>query len=252
MRMSFIYNRIVAIIPARFESSRFPGKPLAIILDKPMIQWVYERVSEVGEISDVFVATDDKRIFDAVVGFGGKAVMTGECACGTDRVYEASRDIDCDIILNIQGDEPAIKKEMIRDLISIFEDDSVDMGTLKKRMQADEDPDNPNIVKVITDKNGDAIYFSRYPIPYIRETLDKTNGIDHYKHIGVYGYKKSFLEKFVSLPQGELECLEKLEQLRTLENGYKIRVKETHYQSIGVDLPEHIKLVEDEIIKEMA
>lgn len=240
--------KIVGIIPARYQSSRFPGKPLAMILEKPMIQWVYERVKSVEEISDVYVATDDQRIFDAVASFGGKAVMTGQCACGTDRVYQACKDIDCDVVLNIQGDEPMIKTEMIRDLISAFNDPSVYMATLKKEITEQKDIDNPNIAKLITDTNNNAIYFSRSTIPYNRDNI---KDVKYYKHIGVYGYTKTFLEKFVSLPQSSFEKAEQLEQLRAIENGYSIRVIETQHQSIGVDLPEHIGVIEEELQKEL-
>ena len=236
---------ILAVIPSRYGSSRFPGKPLARICGKPMIQWVYERVKGVNEIEEVFVATDDERILKVVDTFGGKAVMTGECACGTDRVYEASKDLDANIVLNIQGDEPLIKPEMIRDLIHAFDDPSVMMATLKKEMIS-EDVNDPNIVKVITDNNGDAVYFSRSIIPYNR---DERKTVRYYKHIGIYGYTKEYLSKFVTLPQSELETTEKLEQLRSLEHGFKIRVVETKYQSIAVDLPEHISLIENEITK---
>lgn len=239
-------KKIIAVIPSRYESSRFPGKPLAVICDKPMIQHVYERVSAVEQICDVYVATDDERIFDCVESFGGNAIMTEQCNCGTDRVYQASKDIDCDIVLNIQGDEPAIKTEMIEDLISAFCDDSVQFATLKKKCENSGDCFATNIVKVITDINGDAIYFSRYDIPFNRDN----RAIDYYKHIGAYGYTKEFLEKYVSLPQSSLELAESLEQLRAIENGYKIRVIETKFNSIGVDLPEHIKMVEAELKKE--
>lgn len=238
---------VVAVIPSRYASSRFPGKPLVTILDKPMIQWVYEKVSSVPEISDVYVATDDERIFNTVTEFGGKAIMTGECVCGSDRVYQACKEIDAKVILNIQGDEPSIKKEMIQDLISAFDDSEVQMATLKKEIINEEDINNPNIVKVITDCNNDAIYFSRSVVPYNR---DNVKSVKHYKHIGVYGYKKDFLEKFVNMPQSSLEKTESLEQLRIIENGYKIRVFETKHQSIGVDLPEHIALVEQELKNE--
>lgn len=237
-------KKIIALIPARYQSSRFPGKPLAAICGKPMIQWVYESVSRVEEIEQVYVATDDARIYDAVLSFGGKAIMTGDCSCGTDRVYQASKDIDCDVILNIQGDEPLIKGEMIKDLISAFADEAVVMATLKKKIERPADVEDPNVVKVITDCNGDAIYFSRYGIPYNRDGKDE---VTYYRHIGAYGYTKEFLEKYVALPASALENTEKLEQLRVLENGYRIRVKETVYQSIGVDMPEHIALVEEEI-----
>ena len=175
--------KIIAIIPSRYSSSRFPGKPLAKICGKPMVQWVYERVASVKEIESVYVATDDMRIYNAVKGFGGKAIMTGECSCGTDRVYQACKDMEGDIILNVQGDEPLIKPEMIRDLIAAFQDPEVQMATLKKKIANIEELENPNVVKVITDQFGDALYFSRFAIPYDRE--NKTP-IDRYKHIGIY------------------------------------------------------------------
>ncbi len=239
--------KIIAIIPARYSSSRFPGKPLADICGKPMIQWVYERVSSVNEIAAVYVATDDIRIFESVEGFGGNAIITGECSCGTDRVYQASKDIEADIILNVQGDEPLIKPEMIRTLIETFNDSDVQMATLKKKIIDREELDNPNVVKVITDRFGDAIYFSRFAIPYDRE---RKSEIDRYKHIGIYGYKKSFLKKYVALPQTNLEKTECLEQLRAIENGYKIRVSETTYQSVGVDEPSDIFRVKEQMKRE--
>ena len=237
---------IVAIIPSRYNSSRFPGKPLADICGKPMIQWVYERLMSVEEIKSVYVATDDMRIFETVEGFGGNVVMTGECICGTDRVYQACKNIDTDIVLNVQGDEPLIKPEMINDLIGAFNDPDVQMATLKKKIMNNDESDNPNVVKVITDQYDDAIYFSRFAIPYDREK----KGADKYKHIGIYGYKKSFLEKFIALPQSTLEKTECLEQLRAIENGYKIRVKETIYQSIGVDQPSDVAKVEEQMKRE--
>ena len=236
--------KIISIIPARYNSSRFPGKPLAAICGRPMIQYVYETVSGMSAISDVYVATDDERIYSVVLSFGGKAIMTGKCACGSERVAQACKDIDCDIVLNIQGDEPMIRPEMIGDLISAFNDPIVIMATLKKLITSQEDINNPNIAKLITDVNNNAIYFSRSSIPYNRDGLDD---VRFYKHIGVYGYKKDFLMKFVQLPRSPLECAEELEQLRVLENGYSIRVVETQYQSIGVDVPDHIALVEREM-----
>lgn len=237
-------KKVVAVIPARYASSRFPGKPLAKIHGKPMIQWVYERVKGVEDINDVYVATDDEIIFNTVKSFGGKIIMTSkEHKSGTDRISEAVHKIadDIDIVLNIQGDEPMIKKEMIKELIGAFEDNSVNMATLKKRIYEKEDIDNPNIAKVITDENNDAIYFSRSTIPYNRDGVEN---IKYFKHIGVYGYKKEFLMEFSNLKESKLEQLEQLEQLRVIENGYKIRVIETQNESIGVDLPEHIKKVE--------
>lgn len=239
--------KIIAVIPARYQSSRFPGKPLASICNKPMIQWVYEKVISINEIAEVYVATDDQRIYDTVVGFGGEAIMTGEYSCGSERVYAACQDIDCDIILNIQGDEPLIRTEMIRDLIRAFNDSTVYMATLKKEITSENDINNPNIAKLITDINNDALYFSRSTIPFNRDHIP---GVKYYKHIGVYGYTKNFLKKFVELPHGAFEDAENLEQLRVIENGYKIRVIETMYDSIGVDLPEHIVQVEAEMKKE--
>ena len=236
--------RTVAIIPARWASSRFPGKPLALIGGKPMVRHVYERVMSV--IPEVYVATDDERIYDAVKGFGGRALMTSEKhCCGTDRLAECALmpDLgleDGDLILNIQGDEPLIRPEMVRDLVGCFEDPQVVMGTLKKEITRPEDLNNPNVVKVATDLNGDALYFSRFCIPFERgEAAAK-----HYKHIGVYGYKKDFLLKFSRMQRSSLEISESLEQLRVLENGYRIRVRETIYDTVGVDTPQQLKEVE--------
>lgn len=237
-------KNIVAIIPARYASSRFPGKPLAMIHNKPMIQWVYERVNGIDFINSVYVATDDKRIFNKVEEFGGRAIMTSnEHKSGTDRIAEAIEKIEdnVDIVINIQGDEPMIKPAMIEQLVSAFEDENVNMATLKKQLHNDSDINNPNIAKVITDKNNDAIYFSRSLIPFDR---DKINNIKYFKHIGVYAYTKDFLMKFSQLDKSNLEQLEQLEQLRVIENGYKIRVIETEYESIGVDMKEHIAKVE--------
>ena len=233
--------KIICIIPARYQSSRFPGKPLAHILNKPMIYWVYNAIVKIHEISNIYVATDDKRIFEAVKDFGGQPIITGDCSCGTERVYEACKHLDFDIVLNIQGDEPMIKREIILDLIGAFQDKTVQVATLKKRITSEKELYDPNIAKVVTNKQNDAIYFSRSLIPFNR---DKRDDITFYKHIGVYGYTKSFIEKYVSLPQTILEKAEELEQLRVIEHGYKIRVIETLHQSIGVDLPEHIAIVE--------
>ncbi len=238
-----------AIIPSRYGSSRFPGKPLATIGGKPMIQWVYENVMRVSCLKDVYVATDDQRIFDVVIGFGGKVLMTStDHTCGTDRLAECADILNLDsddIVLNIQGDEPLIRPEMVQDLISTFEDDSVYMGTLKKKIEEESEITNPNVVKVISDINGDAIYFSRYTIPYERDGKHHI----HFKHVGTYGYKVWFLKKYSKMPKTELELAESLEQLRVIENGLKIRVKETNWQTIGVDTPEQIALVEKLLFK---
>lgn len=238
--------KTIVIIPARFGSTRFPGKPLAIIKGKPMIRWVYENALKCEKVDDVYVATDDSRIFECVESFNGKALMTSDKhTCGTDRLAECAEILkldDEDIILNIQGDEPTFRKEMIEDLVSIFDDESVYFGTLKVEIDKNEELDNPNVVKVIDDVNKDAIYFSRFTIPYERDTNNKSK---HYKHIGAYGYKKWFLMKYSSMEKSALEISESLEQLRAIENGYKIRVKETKYHTVGVDTPEQVKEVEE-------
>lgn len=237
-------KNIVAVIPARYQSSRFLGKPLVMIAGKLMIQRVYEQVKKSERISRVIVATDDKRIYNAVHQFQGEVVMTGECSCGTERVYEVVRHYLCDIVINIQGDEPLIKPEMIDELVAEFDDDNVLMASLCKEITSDADINNPNIVKVVRNKNEDALYFSRYPIPYNR---DQRNDVKYFKHIGIYGYKKDFLKEYVKMQSTSLETVENLEQLRVLENGYKIRVKETSYDSIGVDIPEDILKIEKEL-----
>lgn len=234
-------KKIVAVIPARYQSSRFPGKPLAMIAGKSMIQRVYEQVKQAVGINEVIVATDDKRIYNTVQRFNGKVVMTGECNCGTERVHEAIKDNICDIVINVQGDEPLISPKMIEELVSVFSDNDVVMATLCKEIVDENEVNNPNIVKVVRDKNDDALYFSRYPIPFNR---DGRSDIKHYKHIGIYGYTKDFLREYVQTEISLLETAECLEQLRVLENGYKIKVKETIYDSIGVDKQEDILKIE--------
>lgn len=241
-------EKIIAMIPARYGSSRFPGKPLASVLGRPMIQWVYERTAEAKNISEVYVATDDIRIYDAVNAFGGLAIMTGECRSGSDRLYQASKKISYDIVINVQGDEPTIRSDEIDELAEAFLDRDVYMATLKKAILEPAEIKDPNIVKVVTDKFDNALLFSRYSIPYNRE---KCKDIKYYKHIGIYGYRRTFLKIFAGLPESTLEKTEKLEQLRVLENGYKIKVLETEYETIGVDLPEHISLVEKNLQKEL-
>lgn len=237
-------KKIVAVIPARYQSSRFPGKPLALINGQPMIQWVYERVGKVRELDAIYVATDDKRIYDCVMNFGGKCLMTSSAhESGTDRLAECVELLeldDTDIVLNIQGDEPLIKEDMILDLISTM-DGNADMGTLKELIVSKDDIENTNIVKVVTDLRDNAMYFSRYPIPYNRGKLDVIN---YYRHVGVYAYRVKFLREFSKLPKSQYERIECLEQLRALENGYKIRVKETSSSSMGVDVPGQIQQVE--------
>ena len=236
---------VFGIIPARYASSRFPGKPLAEINGKPMIQWVYERVQS-SEVHDLAVATDDERIANCVCGFGGKVVMTSpDHASGTDRCGEAAKSMcptDNDVVINIQGDEPLISPKEIHLLASAFEDRNVQIATLVNPFQDRKILANPNVVKVVKAKNGNVLYFSRLPIPYLREnaTLPK----NYYRHIGIYAYRYGVLKKIVQLPTSELENSEKLEQLRWLENGYTIRALECDYQGIGVDTPEDLKNVE--------
>lgn len=247
---------VVAIIPARYASTRLNGKPLLHIDGKPMIQWVYERAKKAKLTNDVIAATDDKRVFDAVRYFGGKAVMTShEHRTGTDRIAEAADGLNVDIIVNVQGDEPLIEPEMIDAAIRPLANDSeIVAATLKTKIKDEKELNNPNVVKVVTDKNDFALYFSRLPIPYVREQenpprpLEK-GGLGHFKHIGLYVYRKDFLLKFARMKPTPLEEAEKLEQLRVLENGYKIKVVETKHDSIGVDTEEDLEKVRKIVIK---
>ena len=236
-----IMMRIAAIIPAWYASTRFPGKPLADIKGRPMIEHVYNRVKDIDEIEKVIIATDDQRIYQQVEEFGGTVLMTSSnLKSGTDRIAEAAAKLEVDIVVNVQGDEPLLKQEMVREAIQPFyEDSTVLMSTLKKEIIDPSEINNPNVVKVVTDKKENALYFSRNPIPYPRN-----EGTIYYKHIGLYVYNKQFLIEYSQLQQTSLEKSESLEQLRVLENGYKIRVVETKYNSIGVDVPEDILKVE--------
>ncbi|MCI6152060.1 MAG: 3-deoxy-manno-octulosonate cytidylyltransferase [Fusobacterium perfoetens] len=233
--------KFLGVIPARYGSSRLEGKPLKDICGHTMIEWVYKRVKN-SDLDDVVVATDDKRIYDEVVKFGGKAVMTREDhPNGTSRIAEVCEKItDVDVIINIQGDEPLIEKDMINSLIDAFKKEpQLEMGTLKFKLDNQEDIENPNSVKVITDKNDYAIYFSRSVIPYPR---NKNKDI-YYKHVGIYGYKREFVMEYSQWEQTSLEISESLEQLRVLENGHKIKVLETQYKIIGVDTVEELERV---------
>lgn len=237
---------IFAFIPARYASSRFPGKPLALISGKPMIRHVWERAVSCPEFSDVFVATDDERIFSCVQGFGGRAVMTEPShRSGTDRICEAALKTglgETDIVINVQGDQPLLDPALIAELVGPHLDDpSVQATTLKWRMSESADVSNPNHVKVVTDNQGFALYFSRHPIPYYR---GQDRGNIHFKHLGLYAYRMGFLVKYTQLPEGTLESAEKLEQLRILEHGFRIRVVETRFNSVEVDVPEDIPRVE--------
>lgn len=240
-------RKIVGVIPARYDSTRFPGKPLYKIDNKPMIQWVWEAVSRSNSLNEIIVATDDERIYDCVRSFGGYAVITGQCNCGTERVYEAVKAIKCDVVINIQGDEPMIKPNLIDTLAKEFNDEDVQMVTMKRKVTDLEEMENPNVVKVITDIHKNAIYFSRHAIPYKRS--DEAE-LEYWAHIGIYAYRKNFLRQYVSSKPSILEQAEQLEQLRVLENGYSIRVLETDYMGYGVDTPEDANRIE-KLLSEM-
>lgn len=234
--------KIIGVIPARYQSSRFPGKPLALILCKPMIWWVYQQCVKVPELDEVYVATDDERIFRTCEQLGIRVLMTSDqCHTGTDRVGEVAAKIEGDLFVNIQGDEPTIEPQMISDVIGIFRDESVYFGSLRKQITDEAEIRAQSIVKVVVDKNEDALYFSRSIIP---SNIKDGQLARVYRHVGIYAYKRDFLTTFIQLPPSELEAGEGLEQLRALENGYKLRVHETQFDTIGVDLPEHIPMVE--------
>lgn len=234
---------VAAIIPARMGSTRFPGKPLARISGKPMIQHVYENASACTLIERVVVAADDKAVLQAVQAFGGEAYMTSrDHQTGTDRIAEVARIIDAEIIVNIQGDEPLLPPDAIEKAIRpLIDDVSIVMATLKTALRPEDDPRDPNIVKVATDSRGHALYFSRSPIPFRR---NDTPGAQLYRHIGLYAFRRSFLFAFAALPQTPLELTESLEQLRALEHGHTIAVAETLYYPLGVDVPSDIDRVE--------
>ena len=242
------HHQFAGIIPARYASSRFPGKPLVMIGNKPMIQRVYELALETLNL--VYVATDDVRIFDAVSSFGGKVIMTSpDHLSGTDRCAEAvsivNRDTGTlvDIVINIQGDEPFIKSEQINLLMECFDDETVEIATLIRKAEPGEDIFNPNQPKVILNSAGDAIYFSRAAIPFIRdaEKNEWSRKHDFYKHIGLYAYRTETLKKITLLPRSKLEMSESLEQNRWIENGYRIRTAVTLWESIGIDTPEDLE-----------
>lgn len=239
--------KFIAIIPARYASTRFPGKPLADMGGKPMIQRVYEQVKKA--VDEVRVATDDSRIFDVVESFGGKAIMTSsQHRSGTDRIQEAYTKIGepFDVVINVQGDEPFIRPEQIQALKDCFDSSEIQLATLVKPFKKEDGFDvlfNSNSPKVVINKQNEAIYFSRSIIPYIRdvhhsEWLDKHT---FYKHIGMYAYRADILKEITLLPQSSLEKAESLEQLRWIENGYRIRVGYTHVETIGIDTPEDME-----------
>ena len=241
----------IGIIPARYASTRFPGKPLAMLGGKPVIQRVYEQVS--GVMDDVLVATDDERILKTVEGFGGKAVMTrADHKSGTDRCYEAYvlQGKPYDVVVNIQGDEPFIQPQQLEAVKACFEDSTTQIATLVKPFTADEPfavLENVNSPKVVVNKNWNALYFSRSIIPYQRnaDREDWLKGHTYYKHIGLYAYRTEVLREITALPQSSLELAESLEQLRWLENGYKIKVGISDVETIGIDTPQDLKHAEE-------
>lgn len=240
--------KILGIIPARYGSTRFEGKPLALINGKMMIQRVYEQACKADRLSEVVVATDDERIYNAVLGFGGKAVMTStNHKSGTDRCREVVDKVGAgfEAVINIQGDEPYINPLQINQIAELISDKDTPIASLCKPVHDAEELASPNAVKVVFDKNGKALYFSRFAIPYLRNKVERT----FYKHIGIYAYKTLTLREISALPQSGLELAESLEQLRWLENGYTVRMGVTEFESFSVDVPEDITKIES-VIKE--
>jgi 3-deoxy-manno-octulosonate cytidylyltransferase (CMP-KDO synthetase) len=233
---------VVAIIPARYQSSRLPGKALADIGGRPMIEHVYRRTAAATSITSVIVATDDERILEAVRGFGGVACMTSpEHRSGTDRLAEVAAELTCDIIVNVQGDEPLIEPVMIDEAVEpLLEDQMVVMSTLRRRIEDRAELQNPNVTKVVVDREGYALYFSRAAIPFVREGSPAARA---WRHVGLYVYRRDCLMQLAGLPASELERSESLEQLRALEHGIRILAVETQHDSIGVDTPDDLERV---------
>jgi 3-deoxy-manno-octulosonate cytidylyltransferase (CMP-KDO synthetase) len=242
----------IILIPARYASTRFPGKPLALLKGLPLIQHVYQNSMHSRLADDVVVATDSETIFEKVLSFGGKAVMTSpDHVSGTDRIAEAARTMNYDIIVNVQGDEPLIQPEMIDEVISALNDPRASIGTLAIRIKDHREIFDPNAVKAVFNMEGFALYFSRAPVPYHR---DEWKDLDPFsvhgsrftvfKHVGIYSYRRDVLRQLSELPPSRLELAEKLEQLRAIENGFPIKVKETLYETFGVDTPEDLERIE--------
>lgn len=239
--------KFLGVIPARYESTRLPKKPLKDICGHSMIEWVYKRAMK-SNLDEVIIATDSQEVFDEVKRFGGEVILTDKNHLnGTSRIAEVCEKItDYDVIINVQGDEPLIEPDMINSLIDVFKkEESLKMATLKHKLHKKEDIENPNFVKVITDRDDYAIYFSRSVIPYPRnENLDI-----YFKHVGIYGYKREFVLEYSKMESTPLENSESLEQLRVLENGYKIKVLETPFEIIGVDTKEELEKVRNYIVE---
>ncbi len=239
--------KFIAIIPARYASTRFPGKPLAMLGGKPVIQRVYEQA--VSILPEAYVATDDERIWQAVHQFGGRAIMTrSDHRSGTDRIEEAAEKIgtDADVIINIQGDEPFVQSSQIETLMHLFDAPETQIGTLGKRFENMEAVQNPNSPKIVCDRRGFALYFSRSIIPFVRGQEQQTwlTNYPFLKHLGIYAYRREALREVTQLPQSPLEVAESLEQLRWLENGYRIRVGLTEVETVGIDTPDDLQRAE--------
>ncbi len=240
--------KFIGLIPARYASTRFPGKPLALLAGKPVIQHVYEQAVKV--LDAVYVATDDERIYNKVLEFGGKAVMTStEHHSGTDRIEEALEKVggDFDVVVNIQGDEPFIAQSQIETLCHCFEDETTQIATLGKPFECFEAVENPNSPKIVVDNRGYAMYFSRSIIPFVRG-VERQEWLKKYpflKHLGIYAYRTEVLKAITRLPQSSLELAESLEQLRWLENGYRIKVGITNVETVGIDTLEDLQRAED-------
>lgn len=243
--------KTLCVIPARFASTRLPGKPLVKIGGKPMIELVYTQASKANRIDQVIVATDDVRIESVVKSFGGTAVMTDpELPSGTDRVYQVVKNTKTDIVINLQGDEPFVSPVLLDELIDVFKDELIQIATPINRIKNDPEISNPNYVKVVKDKNGFALYFSRSQIPFLRDfKIDSVLSDNYifYKHIGIYAYRTECLRQLTRLSASSLENAEKLEQLRFLENGFKIYTLLTEYKSISVDTPEDLENINNMI-----
>lgn len=240
--------KFIGLIPARYASTRFPGKPLALLNGKPVIQHVYEQVAKV--LDAVYVATDDERIYNKVLAFGGKAVMTStEHHSGTDRIEEALEKVggDFDVVVNIQGDEPFIAQSQIETLCQCFVDKATQIATLGKPFECIEAAENPNSPKIVVDNRGYALYFSRSIIPFVRGT-ERQDWLSKYpflKHLGIYAYRTNVLKEITKLPQSSLELAESLEQLRWLQNGYRIKVGLTDVETVGIDTPDDLQRAEE-------
>jgi len=233
----------IVIIPARYDSTRFPGKPLYPLKGMPVIQHVYENSKHARLANDVIVATDNETIFERVFTFGGKAIMTDKKhPSGTDRIAEVAASMDYDIIVNVQADEPLIRPEMIDDVITVLDDKRASIGTLTKKIEDPNEIADPNIVKVVFDKEGFALYFSRSPIPF-QASHSELQTFHSYKHVGIYSYRREVLVALAKMNPTRLEQIEKLEQLRALENGIKIKIKETFFETYGVDTPEDLERI---------